>query len=122
MSRPYIKVRAELSKILFDELKYFRLKSEVRTTARLSEVGIALINEGIALTSDSRAYDSLYKWLTGKPVKTKLLSINEVKFLTNKWGRRVSYGHNALAQLRTLSKVLSRVLNELDLSIQVALH
>ncbi len=121
-SRLRTKVRAELSKLLIEELKYFKLKSEVRATATPSEVGIALIDEGIALTSDGRAYDSLYKWLGRRAVKTKLLSVGEVKFLDSEWGRMVSYGYYALAQLRALSKILGRVLSELGISIQVALH
>jgi len=117
----YTEVRAELSKLLLDELNHFRPRTEVRATVRPSEVSIALIPEGVAVTSDRRAYERLYKWLGRKSVLTEPRPLSNVRFKSNERSRRVSYAYYSIAQLKALSKLLNSVLRRHRLSIDVKL-
>jgi len=117
----YAEVRAELSKLLLTELSYFKPRTEVRATVRPSEVSIALIPEGVAVTSDRKAYERLYKWLGRRSILTEPTSLSDVRFKSNERSRRVSYAYYSIAQLKALSKLLSNVLRKYRLSIDVRL-
>ena len=118
----YRVVRAELSKLLINELSYFKpvIKEDVVVTP--SEVGIATTKDYIAVTSDRRAFNNLYKWLGRKAILTKSEPVAKVKFKVNEWSRRVSYSYYAVTQLRALSKLLRNIMSKHGIYLEVNLR
>jgi len=117
----YGEVRAELSRLLLEEVKYFKPKVVREVVVRPSEVGIALSKLGIAVTSDRKGFNNLYRLLFRRSVLTELRPVSDVKFKVSERSRRASYAYYAIAQLKALSKLLGRVLSRRGLSISVTL-
>ncbi len=115
----YSNVRAELSKLLINELNYFKPLTKGDVVVTPSEVGIATTKEYIAVTSDRKAFTSLYRWLGREAVLTKSEAVAKVRFRSNEWSRKVSYSYYALTQLKALSKLLKPTMNRFRASLDV---
>ncbi len=116
---PYRVLRAEVSKLLINELSHFKPVVRRDVVVTPSEVGIATTKEYVAVTSDRRAFNNLYKLLGREAVLTESVPVAKVEFLSSEFSRRVAYSYYAIAQLRALGKLVSNSVRRLGIDVEV---